>query len=81
MANFQYCSVTSSNDLFSAVCGTIIRMITTFHKTYPHLDWIKGYTHSNHKKQTKSKIKTNQAASTAYTVSKINLFVLAYLVH
>lgn len=80
MANFQYCSIGSSNDLFSAECGTI-RMMTTFHEIYPYLEWIKKYTHSNRKKQTKGKIIENSATSTAQVVLKLNIFVLAFLVY
>lgn len=67
MANLKYCSVGSSNGLFSAECGTI-NMITTFHKIYLHLyvDWINEqatYIQSIKNKQ-KVKLQKNQAAST-----------------
>lgn len=79
MANFQYCSVGSSNDLFLAECGTI-KMMTTFHEIYPHLRWIKGYIYSDRKKQTKSKITKNHAARSTHNVLQVNLFLSAYLI-
>lgn len=76
MANLKYCSVGSSNGLFSAECGTI-NVITSFHKTYPHLyvDWINDHIHSKHKKQTKSKITKKSSCQHSQHI------VLAYLVH